>query len=1137
MAVLALAAGGALVGSALGGGVLTSIGWTAGALLGQALFPSRPAGGPQLGDLTVQSSAYGTPIPLIYGTARVAGNIIWSPGIKARKQRQRLGKGGGRSSTTYRYSASFAVAFGEGPGKIVKLWFDDKVGYDATGGSLQIRVPGLRLRAYEGNETQQPDPLIAASAPQGKTPAYRGTIYVVFEDLDLEPFGNRLPNVTALISTSVTSVNVDEPANILPGSYNVGVGCGDFSTRRCYLVSSSIVELDYIARTARAVPNSDALHGRVMCCFPGGPLVGMRAGSSNYRPVRAIDPISGATLWEWGVFGSFGGPNSIGAGSRRAAAIEVRGPKPRRFFLAENALVSAQPTPLMLDVDTGTVILPSAENNVTRLYLPRSEARGLFVQGAQRIGETDAWHIGVATSAQEIDVWRLRVTDGAAYFAPPVGMTTGIVPTLAGTITASMLGFVSAGAPTILTAAWDASDDSLIVFVSWPGTQLSTQRFAFKWSLSAGVVWRTPGHNNIIPVNGSDASGHLLVRERVAWIGTDGDGIVINTRTGVIEQQGQLTSHSNISAPICLFDGDYDLAVSFTRRLLLGRATTGTVSLSGIVQDIAKRAGLAASDLSLGALTNQVRGYVVSRAGSARDALEPLAAAFLFDLVETDGQMRAVKRGGAVSATINYDDLLRPQPSAGVLTEDRAQDRELPRRLTLRYLDVDRDYEVGAQTWQRPAAPVSVSGSESTATVDVAVPMTASEARTLARRLLMSAWRERNRVTFGGTPRHLRFDPADVLNVTRADGTTMRLRLTRADLGADYTMRFEAVEEDPADYALTAPGVIGDYFANGMPAPYVTRGWAPNLPLLLDADDTNGTALREYLLAGGYGDNWRGAEVALSDDLTSWTDLDAIVDGVQWGAAANALGAPASVWTWDDVNTLTVWMMSGEPESATDLEVLNGTNLAVLLTPSTGTLELIQWRDAVQNTDGSWTLSRLLRGRRGTEDGSTNRAAGDVFIILDDDAARLRLQSPASLLSATRYYRLRGQFDVPATATVVTKAARGRAERPYAPVHITGTRDQSNNLTVTWVRRTRVGGELRDLTGDVPLGESSETYEVEFLNGNTVVRTVTGLTSPTVTYSAAQQTTDGITPGNPVGVRVYQMSALVGRGIPGSRTV
>jgi hypothetical protein len=638
-------------------------------------------------------------------------------------------------------------------------------------------------------------------------------------------------------------------------------------------------------------------------------------------------------------------------------------------------------------------------------------------------------------------------------------------------------------------------------------------------------------------MNGSDASGHLLVRERIAWISSNGTGIVINTRTGAIEQQGQLTNHPGVLRPICFFDGDYDLAVSFNRRLLLGRATAGTVSLSGIVQDIAKRVGLAASDLSLGALTDQVRGYVVSRAGSARDALEPLAAAFLFDLVETDEQMRAVKRGGAVSATINYDDLLRPQPSAGVLTEDRAQDRELPRRLTLRYLDVDRDYEVGAQTWQRPAAPISVSGSESTATVDVAVPMTASEARSLARRLLMSAWRERNRVTFGGTPRHLRFDPADVLNVTRADGTTMRLRLTRADLGADYTMRFEAVEEDPADYALTAPGVTGDYFANGMPAPYVTRGWAPNLPLLLDADDTNGTALREYLLAGGYGDNWRGAEVALSDDLTSWTDLDAIVDGVRWGAAANALGAPVSPWSWDEVNTLTVWMMSGEPESATDLEVLNGTNLAVLLTPSTGTLELIQWRDAVQNTNGSWTLSRLLRGRRGTEDGSTNRAAGDVFIILDDEAARLRLQSPVSLLSATRYYRLRGQFDVPATATVITKASRGRAERPYAPVHITGTRDQSNNLTVTWVRRTRVGGELRDLTGDVPLGEASETYEVEFLNGNTVVRTVTSLTSPTVTYSATQQTTDGITPGNPVGVRVYQMSALVGRGIPGSRTV
>jgi hypothetical protein len=46
-----------------------------------------------------------------------------------------------------------------------------------------------------------------------------------------------------------------------------------------------------------------------------------------------------------------------------------------------------------------------------------------------------------------------------------------------------------------------------------------------------------------------------------------------------------------------------------------------------------------------------------------------------------------------------------------------------------------------------------------------------------------------------------------------------------------------------------------------------------------------------------------------------------------------------------------------------------------------------------------------------------------------------------------------------------------------------------------------------------------------------VLRTITGLSSPAASYSAANQTSDGLTPGDPVLLRVYQMSAIVGRGI------
>lgn len=64
----------------------------------------------------------------------------------------------------------------------------------------------------------------------------------------------------------------------------------------------------------------------------------------------------------------------------------------------------------------------------------------------------------------------------------------------------------------------------------------------------------------------------------------------------------------------------------------------------------------------------------------------------------------------------------------------------------------------------------------------------------------------------------------------------------------------------------------------------------------------------------------------------------------------------------------------------------------------------------------------------------------------------------------------------------------GRAEQPYAPVHIAGTRDGSNDLMIAWVRRTRIGGELVDLTGAVPLGDASEAYEVDIRNAADTAR-------------------------------------------------
>jgi hypothetical protein len=84
---------------------------------------------------------------------------------------------------------------------------------------------------------------------------------------------------------------------------------------------------------------------------------------------------------------------------------------------------------------------------------------------------------------------------------------------------------------------------------------------------------------------------------------------------------------------------------------------------------------------------------------------------------------------------------------------------------------------------------------------------------------------------------------------------------------------------------------------------------------------------------------------------------------------------------------------------------------------------------------------------------------------------------------------------------------------------------------LSWVRRTRVGGELIDGSGEVPLAEDAEEYELEILGPDDEVRrTATGLTSPTFTYTAAMQAED-FPEGYPASAFVvHQISAQVGRG-------
>lgn len=177
-----------VVGSAIGGPLGGSIGALIGQQLDARIFAPGGREGPRLRDLAITTSSYGQPIPRQFGRMRVPGSVIWSTDLIESKRKEK-GRKGQPSTTVYSYSASFAVALSSTPiARIGRIWADGNL---LRGAQDDLKVGGT-MRFYRGFGDDPVDPLIAA-AKNGAAPAFRDCAYVVFENLELADYGNRIP--------------------------------------------------------------------------------------------------------------------------------------------------------------------------------------------------------------------------------------------------------------------------------------------------------------------------------------------------------------------------------------------------------------------------------------------------------------------------------------------------------------------------------------------------------------------------------------------------------------------------------------------------------------------------------------------------------------------------------------------------------------------------------------------------------------------------------------------------------------------------------------------------------------------------------------------------------------------------------
>lgn len=540
---------------------------------------------------------------------------------------------------------------------------------------------------------------------------------------------------------------------------------------------------------------------------------------------------------------------------------------------------------------------------------------------------------------------------------------------------------------------------------------------------------------------------------------------------------------------------------------LNGRTTAQP--LANVVAEICAGSGVPGVDVA--GLFGIVRGYSVQETGSGRSALQPLMLSYGFDALERDGALRFRMRDGVADAGIGQDDLAVGNETDGWMETTRATDADSVGRVRVSYVEAEGDYESRTVEAVHPAGELqSVSQSE------FALSLTQSEAQRIAERWLTEMRVARDGARFALPPSLGDLGVGDVVAI--GSGAPKLYRIDRAEQAG--AIGLEAVRVEPAVYVPSDEAEVA-VAARTFVAPTPVAALFLDLPLMTGEEVPHAPHLAVAAQP------WPGSVAVFSSDQDAGYTLNRLISSQAVIGQTESLMAPAQGGVWDRSQPVRVKVSGGLLSSVGTTQLLNGANLMAVGDGSTDGWELFQFANAELVAPDTYELSHLLRGQTGTEAaGAAGWPVGSNVVLMNGAPTQIAL--PASARDLARHFRIgpsRRGYDDP-SYTHLVEAFAGIGLRPYAPVHLKSVRLPGGDLSMSWIRRTRIGGD--SWSGlDVPLGEAFEAYQVRVVAGGNVRReTVVG--QPRWTYPAAQMAADSL--GQSIEIHIAQLSDQFGQG-------
>ena len=1063
--------------------------------------------GPRLTDLNVGTAAEGADIPMVWGNARLAGQLLWRAPATERKHKKKVGGKGTptSSSTTYTYSCSFAVGFGVprgGVGVLRKVILNGKVEVDYTGESSIANSNGLQFTWYDGSQTE-PDALIEAYVGAGNVSARPGKMYLVFDELQLsERYGNRLPSVEVEVAVNGDDAPVrhdidlnDEahfPMNGDPNLMQFSPALGRLVVSFFGLGAESTFLMDPYSRTATGrLINLSAIN-----------LVSSAGSVAKDRMI--VRQSTGPQTRDWHFYGletlsyinkiSLAWPDSLYCESLMFLVYQSGYTVYLREKLGTQWPLVDPGDPYQNYASLGFAVVLPLPRQTVNLLESVEELYVLYEEPGATAADTQ-FHI----------FWidKLQLDEGGVPIARTDALPVGYIPATSGALDKNQ------AVHDIRGVTWMPVDDFAtstpqphLVGIDWKGRVVEDYDLTdvFGDDPAAAIRWPTASGRQLVFYDEVFDVVSFTYKNRHANFWPSSGKFYVE------KDEVSLSGWSYFHQPTNSY-WTYSSAITGAAVAVvnMNAATAVDVEVASIIEDLCEDAGLVPAQIDIG-IDDVVGGFVHSRQSSARDDIESLLTYALAYAVISDWSVKVRAFGIDPVVTIPFGHLGAREntqdPTATPLVRTEPEETDLPRTLTLQYVSSDNGLQPAASR-----ADWAATASKRVASIQLPLVMSDAKAAQLALTLLQLA-HETTTYAFSLPRDYSYLDPGDVILVEDRSGALQRVRLTRMTRGANDIIECEATSDNAKH--LETYAVAG---GTGVAPDTVVVNVAVNLvildtPLLRDEDlDHPGAYMGVYNTS-----MFLGCTIEASSDNEAFSTVSGL--SVKLGIGLlETVPADVDFQDWDDTSVVRVrWLTDANLSSTTDANVLAGANALAIGRP--GRWELVQPGVVTQVSEGVDDLSHFLRGRRGTNVHMDGHEVGDYVVILDEGTTVREVLQMAQA-GDTRYYRTPLNNENVADVLSTVWQVGYEPMQPYTPIDPVSSEDPVTlALTLEVTPRARRMGTLGGANGvtDGVVATNTDTtitgYRFQILDEfGSEVATHDSVT-PKFVYSASQITSD-----------------------------